>query len=109
MFVRKIVLALVATLLVCLLLSTPVLAGKGDTEQNSKDCPGWGYGDNNHSHWGPPGQGGGTPGWGYGDNNHPHWGPPPSVKPGWGFGKWFGSFYTKWRGFFGNFRFNWAK
>jgi hypothetical protein len=60
-----------------LLLSTPALAGKGgNAEKDSIDRPGWGYGDSNHNHLGPPGHGEERPGWGYGDTNHPHWGPP---------------------------------
>ena len=42
--------------------------------------PGWGYGDKNHEHCGPPGledkPGSCKPGWGYGDKNHEHCGPP---------------------------------
>lgn len=53
--------------------------------------PGWGYGDRNHTHCGPPGlavkaappastQGDGCrPGWGNGDQNHAHCGPPGLV------------------------------
>jgi hypothetical protein len=53
--------------------------------------PGWGYGDKNHTHCGPPGLAakaetpvasqGDTcrPGWGYGDENHTHCGPPGLV------------------------------
>ncbi len=54
--------------------------------------PGWGYGDKNHTHCGPPGlaskaetpagpQGDACrPGWGYGDQNHTHCGPPGLVS-----------------------------
>jgi hypothetical protein len=50
--------------------------------------PGWGHGDTNHCHSGPPGQNkhddeadtaddeACKPGWGYGDKNHCHSGPP---------------------------------
>ena len=39
--------------------------------------PGYGYGDNNHNHLGPPGKSGEQrPGYGYGDGNHDHIGPP---------------------------------
>ena len=48
--------------------------------------PGWGYGDKNHEHCGPPGREGKPdnpgqdpsckPGWGNGDKNHEHCGPP---------------------------------
>jgi hypothetical protein len=82
---RKMVLALIATVAICLLLSTPVLAAKGDngkSDYGSQPCwgygdkPGWGYGDTNHGHCGPPGWGyGDKPGWGYGDTNHNHYGP----------------------------------
>jgi hypothetical protein len=53
--------------------------------------PGWGYGDKNHTHCGPPGltskvgkpagpQGDACkPGWGTGDKNHAHCGPPGIV------------------------------
>ena len=52
--------------------------------------PGWGYGDKNHTHCGPPGlvgkstpatpQGDCKPGWGSGDTNHVHCGPPGLVS-----------------------------
>ena len=54
--------------------------------------PGWGYGDKNHTHCGPPGlaakaetppatQGDSClPGWGFGDKNHTHCGPPGLVS-----------------------------
>ncbi len=40
--------------------------------------PGWGYGDDNHEHTGPPGRMDreDRPGWGFGDDNHEHEGPP---------------------------------
>jgi len=53
--------------------------------------PGWGYGDRNHTHCGPPGLAAKTetpaapqgdmcrPGWGNGDTNHTHCGPPGLV------------------------------
>lgn len=56
--------------------------------------PGWGYGDKNHTHCGPPGLAakaptsagpqGDTcrPGWGHGDENHAHCGPPGLVTKG---------------------------
>lgn len=55
----------------------------GTVEETSTKL-GWGAGDNNHTHSGPPGKAGtGTvekvsakPGWGYGDKNHTHSGPP---------------------------------
>ena len=50
--------------------------------------PGWGYGDKNHTHCGPPGLAKQSvansracvPGWGYGDQNHTHCGPPGLAK-----------------------------
>jgi hypothetical protein len=56
--------------------------------------PGWGHGDRNHTHCGPPGLAakaptpagaqGDTcrPGWGHGDENHTHCGPPGLVAKG---------------------------
>ena len=76
---KKMVLAVIATVVICLLLSTPVLAAKGDNgKPDSGVRPGWGYGDPNHDHSGPPGQVNKDlkPGWGYGDPNHDHYGPP---------------------------------
>ncbi len=54
--------------------------------------PGWGYGDKNHCHSGPPGQAkkhdrqrdasdACKPGWGHGDKNHCHSGPPGRNRP----------------------------
>jgi hypothetical protein len=44
--------------------------------------PGWGYGDGNHAHVGPPGRLGACyPGHGYGDTNHAHGGPPGLANP----------------------------
>lgn len=46
---------------------------------DSNGCyPGYGYGDVNHEHSGPPGRTADAcwPGWGYGDTNHEHSGPP---------------------------------
>jgi len=52
--------------------------------------PGWGYGDRNHTHCGPPGLAAKPPavpqddtcrpGWGNGDANHAHCGPPGIAK-----------------------------
>ncbi len=65
---------------------------------------GWGYGDTDHTHSGPPGkiatgtelEASAKPGWGYGDKNHTHSGPSGKIeagaesetraKPGWGYG-----------------------
>ena len=47
------------------------------------DCesPGWGWGDENHEHNGPPGQDDDSrPGHGWGDENHDHSGGPPGKK-----------------------------
>ena len=61
MFKRKVVLAIGAAVVVALLLATPILADSGHGKKASgsgiiDDKPGWGYGDNNHTHEGPPGQ-----------------------------------------------------
>ena len=55
----------------------------GAAVQASAPCvPGHGYGDTNHDHTGPPGQGDDAcyPGHGYGDKNHDHDGPPGQNK-----------------------------
>jgi len=46
--------------------------------------PGWGNGDKNHVHAGPPGKTGDAcrPGWGNGDANHDHSGPPGQANGG---------------------------
>ena len=52
---------------------------RGSAAQESAPCqPGWGHGDTNHDHTGPPGRSDGacSPGHGYGDKNHDHSGPP---------------------------------
>jgi hypothetical protein len=52
---------------------------RGSAAQTSAPCqPGWGHGDTNHDHTGPPGQSDDacSPGHGYGDKNHDHSGPP---------------------------------
>ena len=58
----------------------------GSAQQGSAGCqPGWGNGDTNHTHTGPPGQSGDAcrPGNGNGDKNHDHDGPPgQSNDPG---------------------------
>jgi hypothetical protein len=56
-----------------------VTVSYGAASQQSSGCqPGKGTGDKNHTHDGPPGQGGDAcyPGHGYGDKNHTHDGPP---------------------------------
>ena len=52
----------------------PVPAPPG--EDSGPTRPGHGYGDENHDHTGPPGQGSERPGYGYGDDKHEHTGPP---------------------------------
>ncbi len=54
MFTKKVVAALIAAVLVGLLLSAPILAKNGNGQDSER--PGWGYGDTNHTHTGPPGQ-----------------------------------------------------
>ena len=46
--------------------------------------PGWGNGDKNHAHTGPPGKTGSAcrPGFGNGDQNHDHGGPPGQANAG---------------------------
>ena len=57
MFKKKVVVALIATLVVISILAAPVFAANGNNRQASGERPGWGYGDNNHDHTaGPPGQ-----------------------------------------------------
>ncbi len=83
MFTKKGVSAFIAAILICLLMSAPALAKGGNGGQDSGERPGWGYGDNNHIHTGPPGQDSGErPGWGYGDTNHDHSGPPGLMDKG---------------------------
>lgn len=56
-----------------------VTYNRRSASQASQPCqPGWGYGDGNHEHTGPPGQVEEPcrPGNGYGDTNHDHSGPP---------------------------------
>jgi hypothetical protein len=85
MFTKKVVAALITTVVLVALLAAPVLAGNGvgNGQQAPEDRPGWGYGDSKHNHTGPPGLvDDERPGWGYGDNNHTHTGPPGQVKKG---------------------------
>ena len=100
-FTNRSVAAFIVTAVIVSLLYTPALAS-GTEGQESKDGPafgygygyrpGWGYGDNNHTHIGPPGQvdKDEKSGWGHGDDNHNHSGPPGQVdkdeKPGKGHG-----------------------
>jgi hypothetical protein len=58
-----------------------VTAGSGS---RSGCTPGWGNGDENHTHAGPPGQTDDVcrPGWGNGDENHDHGGPPGQTDAG---------------------------
>jgi hypothetical protein len=58
---------------------------RGSATQVSPPCqPGWGYGDANHEHTGPPGHSEDAcyPGHGYGDKNHDHAGPPGRTSAG---------------------------
>ena len=90
MFKKQLIAALVITVVVASLMATPVFAGNGNNGKSPSELPGWGYGDDNHEHSGPPGQvDSERPGWGYGDDNHEHYGAPGQVdteKPGNGFG-----------------------
>jgi hypothetical protein len=91
MFKKQLIAAMIITVVVASLMTTPVFAGNGNNGKcPGGERPGWGYGDDNHEHSGPPGQGdNGKPGWGFGDNNHEHSGPPgqsDNGKPSWGFG-----------------------
>jgi len=71
---KKKIPALIVTLATVLLLifSSPISAKGGDDSTK----PGYGQGDRNHQHYGPPGQNDedDKPGWGYGDKNHNHYG-----------------------------------
>lgn len=83
MRIKKVVAALAVTGVVVLLLASPVLAGNGNNGKASGERPGWGYGDTNHDHIGPPGLvNDERPGWGYGDINHEHIGPPGKMNKG---------------------------
>jgi hypothetical protein len=72
---KKMLAAIIVALVAILLLATPVLAGNGNNGKTDTNCPGWGYGDNNHNHYGPPGWFWYRPGWGWGDPYHSHMGP----------------------------------
>jgi hypothetical protein len=73
--------------------TTTVESTTTSTLPDTTGCkPGWGYGDKNHCHSGPPGQAkkheregdasdACKPGWGYGDKNHCHSGPPGRNRP----------------------------
>lgn len=91
MLKKQLIAALIITVVVASLMATPVFADNGNNgKYQGGECPGWGYGDDNHEHSGPPGQGDiGKPGWGFGDDNDEHSGPFGQInfgKPGWGFG-----------------------
>ncbi len=78
---HKILLTLIITVALSLLLTIPAIASNGagiqkEVQQSNSTQPGFGYGDKNHTHTGPPGQSNERPGWGYGDSNHIHTGPP---------------------------------
>jgi hypothetical protein len=60
---------------------TVTVSSTSSTSSRSDTCyPGYGYGDRNHDHSGPPGRASEPtpcyPGYGYGDGNHDHSGPP---------------------------------
>ncbi len=62
------------------LIAGSVFAAPGDNGNGT--LPGWGTGDENHEHTGPPGGTSVRPGNGNGDENHEHTGPPGlSVRP----------------------------
>ena len=93
---KSLVAGVASAVLVGALLAIPVLAdGREGTPGNGYgygygdrgDRPGWGYGDDNHEHTGPPGLDGKDepgkspkPGKGNGDDNHEHSGPPGLDK-----------------------------
>ncbi len=53
---KKTLAALIVAAVMALMLAVPVLAGNGPNGPPSTgDRPGWGYGDTNHNHTGPPG------------------------------------------------------
>ncbi len=64
-------------LVITSLVATGLLMMHAGTANAAKEGPrpGWGNGDPNHVHTGPPG-GSTLPGNGYGDKNHTHTGPP---------------------------------
>ena len=74
---KKKIPALIVTLATVLLLifSSPISAKGGDNPSKAEK-PGYGDGDINHEHYGPPGHSDTDtkPGWGYGDKNHNHYG-----------------------------------
>ncbi len=63
---------------------TVTASGSGSPGTGSGCTPGWGNGDKNHTHAGPPGQTDDAcrPGWGNGDENHDHGGPPGQASGG---------------------------
>ena len=63
--------------------SFTVTVTSGSASSTRSGCtPGWGNGDKNHIHAGPPGQTDDAcrPGWGHGDENHDHGGPPGQAN-----------------------------
>ncbi|MBI5127391.1 hypothetical protein HZA76_02950 [Candidatus Roizmanbacteria bacterium] len=65
-------------IVVGLLAAALALVGRSVVAGNSHSGgtrPGWGNGDDNHTHTGPPGNSV-KPGWGFGDDHHTHTGPP---------------------------------
>jgi hypothetical protein len=53
-----------------------IIVGTAFAKQEGGARPGWGNGDENHEHTGPPGGTSVRPGNGFGDENHEHSGPP---------------------------------
>jgi len=66
MFKSKLFVALIIAVLVLGIIAAPVLAGNAQADKNQSsngqkwgsgdERPGWGYGDKNHEHIGPPGK-----------------------------------------------------
>jgi len=63
---------------------TVTASSSGSSGPGPGCTPGWGNGDKNHAHTGPPGQTDDAcrPGWGNGDENHDHGGPPGQASGG---------------------------
>ena len=80
MLMKIAVASIVSAALIGALVAVPAFAGDSSGDPGLGYGygyrPGWGYGDPNHDHTGPPGHEDTKPGWGYGDPNHDHSGPP---------------------------------
>jgi len=86
---NRLVASCIVTAVIISLLLSPALANDAEEQDSVNHTiwgygyrPGWGYGDNNHTHIGPPGQvdKDEKPGLGKGDDNHGHSGPPGKLK-----------------------------